>query len=275
MKYLSSYKEIGLYSKKEFIFDNTITNFFKYLLPLYLFILFYSIYKYAKNIKIKYLIIIFISAFLLADLNSAIFHCYFSDRSFLKNEIIIEDDYLIINTNSGYSSNHHMFPSNWKDISDLTIISSIMTFTTPLLILTLLFIKSNELGLILALNFGMIILMPIIHKYCHEKHHQRYVPPLLDLLYNCKIILQPEKHSKHHLENIYNWSIVNGISDFILNNFIKIKCHLFDICPDEEVLKNCKKYLEIYNTDIVRIKFVGDINGKLNVKLNGNLFYEA
>jgi hypothetical protein len=168
-----------------------------------------------------------------------------------------------------------MFPSNWKDVSDLTIIASIMTITIPPLILTSLFIQSNELGLILILNLGMVTLMPIIHKYCHEKHHNRYVPPLLDYFYDSKIFLQPSKHSKHHFENIYNWSIVNGISDFILNNFIKLKCYFFNMCPDEEVLKNCKKYLEIYNTDTVRIKFVGDIEGKINVKLDGNLFYEA
>ena len=275
MKYLSTYKNAGLYSKKEFIFDNTTSDYLKYLLPLYLFILFYLIYKYARNIKIKFLIIITIFSFLVSDLNSAIIHCYFSDRSFFKNEIKIKNNYLIINTNSGYSSNHHMFPSNWKDISDLTIISSIMTLTIPPLLLTLSFIKSNELGLILTLNFGMITLMPIIHKYCHEKHHNRYVPPLLDFLYDCNIFLQPEKHSKHHFENIYNWSIVNGISDFILNNFIKIKCYLFNICPDEEVLKNCREYLNIFNTDVIKIKFVGDIEGKINVKLDGNLFYEA
>jgi len=275
MKYLSSYKNLGLYSKKEFIFDDIICDNLKYLLPLYLFILFYTIYKYAKNIKIKNLIYIIIFSFISSDLASAIIHCYISDRSYFKNEIEIKDDYLIIETNSGYSSNHHMFPSNWKDVPDLTIITSTMTIIIPPLILTSLFIKSNELGLISALNFGMIIMMPIIHKYCHEKHHNRYVPPLLDFFYDTKIILQPSKHSTHHFENIYNWSIINSLSDFILNNFIKIKCYFFNMCPDEEVLKNCKEYLKIYNTDIVRIKFVGDIEGKINVKLNGNLFYEA
>lgn len=275
MKYLSSYKNIGLYSKKEFIFDNNISNFLSCLLPLYLFIIFNTIYKFGKNIKIKYLIIIIFLSFLTSDLNSGIFHCYFSDRSFFKNEIKIEGDYLIIDTNSGYSSNHHMFPSNWKDISDLTIISSIMTFTIPPLILTTYYVKSNELGLFIGLNLGMISLMSIIHKYCHEKHHNRYVPPVLDFLYNTKILLQPNDHSRHHFENIYNWSIVNGVSDFILNNFVKMKCYFFNVCPDEEVLKNCKEYLKIFNTDIVKIKFIGDIVGKINVKLNGNLFYEA
>lgn len=275
MKYLSSYKNIGLYSKKEFIFDDIICNNLKYLLPLYIFILFNTIYKYAINIKIRNLILIIFFSFISSDFVSAIIHCYFSDRSYFKNELVINDDYLIINTDSGYSSNHHMFPSNWKDISDLTIITSIMTITIPPLILTSLFIRSNELGLILTLNLGMVTLMPIIHKYCHEKHHNRYVPPLLDYFYDSKIFLQPNKHSTHHFENIYNWSIINGISDFILNNFIKLKCYFFNMCPDEEVLKNCKKYLEIYNTDTVRIKFVGDIEGKINVKLNGNLFYEA
>jgi hypothetical protein len=275
MNYLSSYKNVGLYSSKELIFNNNINYIISYFMPIYLFILFKTIYNYGKKIKIKFLFIIIILSFLSSDLNSAIFHCYFSDRSFYKNEIIIEDDYLIIDTNSGYSSNHHMFPSNWMDVSDTTIISTTLTFTIPLLILTSTFIKSNELGLFLSFNLGMISLMPIIHKYCHEKNHNRYVPPLLDYFYNNKIFMQPKNHSKHHLENIYNWSLVNGITDFILNSFVKAKCYLFNLCPDEEVLKNCKEYLKIFNTDVIKIKFVGDINGKLNVKLNGNLFYEA
>jgi hypothetical protein len=275
MKYLSSYKNVGLYSKKEFLFDNNTSNIISKLLPIYLFILFNTIYKYAKNIKIKYLIIIIILSFLSSDLNSGIFHCYFSDRSFFKNQIKIEGNYLIIDTNSGYSSNHHMFPSNWIDIPDIIIVSSIMTFTIPLLILTYFFIKSNELGLILSLNIGMFSLMPLIHKYCHEKHHNRFVPPLLDFFYDNNILLQPIRHSKHHFDNIYNWSIVNGVTDIILNNFIRLKCYLFNICADEEVLKNCKLYLNIFNTDTVKINFIGDIVGKLNVKIKGNLFYEA
>ena len=168
-----------------------------------------------------------------------------------------------------------MFPSNWKDISDITIISSFMTYTIPFLILTCLYIKSNILGLIIILNLGMVTIMPLVHKYCHEKHHNRYVPPILDYLYDNKILFQPIDHSKHHFKNIYNWAIINGKSDFILNNFVKLKCYLFDVCPDEEVIKNCRKYLKMFNTDIIKIKFVGDINGKLNVKLDGNLFYEA
>jgi hypothetical protein len=275
MNYLSSYKNVGLYSKKELIFDNELCDILIYILPFYLYFLFYTIYKYAKNIKIKNLIFIIFFSFILSDLVSAMIHCYFSDRSFYENQLKIEDDYLVIDTNSGYSSNHHMFPSNWKDISDLTIITSTLTIITPLLMLTLFFINSNELGLILSINIGMIVLIPIIHKYCHEKHHDRYVPPVLDFLYDNKIILQHNKHSRHHLENIYNWALINSSSDFILNNFIKIKCYLFNLCPDEEVLKNCKKYLEIYNTDVVKIKFVGDIEGKINVKINGNLFYKA
>jgi hypothetical protein len=168
-----------------------------------------------------------------------------------------------------------MFPSNWKDIPNITIISSFTTYTIPFLILTCLYIKSNILGLIITLNLGMVTIMPLVHKYCHEKHHNRYVPPILDYLYDNNILFQPINHSKHHFENIYNWAIINGKSDFILNNFVKLKCYLFDICPDEEVIKNCRKYLKMFNTDVIKIKFVGDINGKLNVKLDGNLFYQA
>jgi hypothetical protein len=275
MKYLSSYNEVGLYSNKELMFNNDIMYYSSYLIPLSIYTFYETIYKYSKNMKTIHLITTIIISLLLSDLNSAIIHCYFSDRSFYNNELIIEDDYLIVDTNSGYSSNHHMFPSNWKDVSDITILSSILPLSIIPLILISSYIKSNALGLILTINLGMITMIPIIHKYCHEKHHNRYVPPILDYFYDIKLFLQPKNHSKHHYENTYNWALINGISDSILNSFVKLKCYLFDVCPDEEVLKNCRRYLEIYNTDIIKIKFVGDINGKLNVKLHGNLFYEA
>ena len=275
MKYLSSFNDAGLFSKKEWLFDNKTCNNLQYMLPIYIFILSYSIYKYSKNMDFKKIFLIIFIAFVIADLMTAIFHCYYIDRSFSNDIINIENDYLIINTAYGYAANHHMFPSNWKDISDKTLYITLLSiFFIPLILINI-YIKYNEIGFLLTLIIFFMVISPIIHKYCHEKNHNRYVPPIIDFFINNKILLHPNKHSKHHFNNIYDWSLLNGISDPLVNNFIRMKCDLLNICPKEEIIKSCKDYSKKYNTDIIKIKFIGDIEGKLNVKLIGNLFIYA
>jgi len=124
------FKDKKLYSKKEWILPDFVTNILYYFIPLFIIIYAYCLFKSILTIKKNKIYIIPILLLLscyFVDLLSACYHCLYIDGSYnyLHNiRYEIEDGFLIVNTNMGYASCHHIFPSNWKDIKDTTLFST-------------------------------------------------------------------------------------------------------------------------------------------------------
>jgi hypothetical protein len=115
------------------------------------------------------------------------------------------------------------------------------------------------------------------HKYAHEKLHGRYVPPVIDFLLEHELFLSPKTHQNHHIENNYNWALLNGLSDNFLNYIVQNICNIFKTNPIEDVQNNALLYLKSKQIDdgIINIQFVGDIEGKFKCKLDKNLFVKV
>jgi hypothetical protein len=271
----SSFKDENLHSKKEWFFSDTFIFYMRFIIPFLFLLIFFDIYNSILNIKklkaIILIAIIFIT-YIFSDLLTAIIHCCYIDNSFSKKEYTVQDGHIIIDTKVGYASCHHIFPSNWKDISDITILTSGLSFFFIPILLIYFCIRNSIIKLLFYFTILFLIFATIIHKYSHEKLHKRYVPFFIDVLLEYDIFLSPTKHQKHHIENNYNWAFLNGSSDTIFNYFIDNLCYYFKKCPTEESVKNVKKFVQENNNDnIVNIKFIGDIEGVIKCKLYDNL----
>ena len=117
-----------------------------------------------------------------------------------------------------------------------------------------------------------LLITGFAHKYAHEKHHGRHVPLLIDTLINSNLFLNPKVHSTHHKESNYHWALLSGISNPLYDFIITNMCTILNKCPKEEQVRNVQQYLEDNNTDIVNIKFTGDIEGYLQCRLIDNTF---
>lgn len=60
------------------------------------------------------------------------------------------------------------------------------------------------------------------------------------------------------------------MSDYLFDKIVTNVCYLLDKCPFEETQYNVK----MYNNDIINIKFVGDIEGTIQCRMENNLFVE-
>jgi hypothetical protein len=178
----------------------------------------------------------------------------------------MENGYLIVNVFYGYASFHHYFPSGWKDVSDRTILTSMLIgLLIPILLIQ--FIRDIPIKLATYFIILFLTLSPISHKYAHEKLHNREVPFIIDKLSEYGILLPPKKHQTHHVENNYNWGLLSGRCDPIFDFLIRNVCKKGK-CPMEKSVKNAKKNSV---NDKVKLKFVGDIEGTLEARLDGNL----
>ena len=122
---LSCFTELNLFSKKQFIFhDSHIEQFMPFLHLLNLFFI-YDMCK--RSIKLNNFQICknIFSSFYISDFATALYHSYIIDKDIFKlNNIHIchDERKIIIETNFGYGSVHHIFPSNWKDVDDYIIL---------------------------------------------------------------------------------------------------------------------------------------------------------
>ena len=265
METLSSFKESGFVSKKEWVFPNHYVFYMKFLVPFVLAGVFYDIYQNSIN-KLLIVVIIYY-AYLIADYITAFIHCYYVDESYTIADYPVEDGYAVVDTAYGYASHHHFFPSGWKDIPDITILASaVFAFILPLI--SIHFIRDKAIKMTLYFIVLFLIITPLVHKYAHEKLHERPTPFIIDTLSSYGILLPPKKHQTHHVENNYNWGLLSGKSDPILNFFVRKICNDYKKCPMEKTIRHAK---ENSVNNIVKIKFVGDIEGKLVCKINGNL----
>lgn len=273
---LSSFTESNLFSKKQFLFHDNDVKYAK--IPLHILNIssVINMYNHSKNINIVNKIICLSSSIYIADFLTALFHCYHIDRQvFNKSDIYIDktNKKIVINTTNGYSSGHHIFPSNWKDIDDRIIMRDSFIGLTPLFVLNH-FNPSNENAYLNYAILYQLVISGITHKYAHEKNHNRYIPEPIKILQYLGLSLSGKKHKKHHEKLNCNYSFLSGLSDEFANILIKKIDELFNIKPSEEVIDLCKKYGKKYGKDIT-IQFVGDIEGEIVVNLDGNILHRS
>lgn len=270
---LISFKNANLFSNKQYLYHDKYAKYAEIPLIILNIFLLKDMYNRSKKINIVNKIICLLLSIFIADIITALFHCYYIDRQVLtKNDDISMDKTnkkIVINTTNGYSSGHHVFPSNWKDIDDRIIIRDVFIFLTPLFILN--YFNPSDAGafLIYAILYQLCI-SGVTHKYAHERNHNRYVPGPIKILQNLGLSLSGKKHKIHHEKLKCNYSLLNGTSDEFSNNLIKKIDEMFNIKSAEEVIHLCKKYVKKYGKDIT-IKFVGDIEGEIIVNLDGNI----
>lgn len=274
----SSFKDSKLYSKKEWIYTDQFIFFMTFITPFIFIFLLYDMLRSLNGIK-KYksyiFIIIVVVSYLISDLITSIIHCYHIDQSYSEKQYDIKDGYIVIETTNGYASCHHIFPSNWKDISDLTIFVTAFSFFSIPIFLMYYFLKNHYVKLFLYSTIIFVTFAAFTHKYAHEKLHNRHVPFVIDLLQQMNLSLSPQIHQKHHVENNYNWSLLNGTSDTIFNNIIRNICYFFRKCPIEESVDNVKQFINKNKTNIVNVLFTGDIEGTIQCRLENNIFVKV
>lgn len=267
METFSSFKESNLYSKKEWIFPDHIVFYVSFLTPFVLAAIFFDIYKsfILLNHKLVLFVLIYFG-YIIADYITAFAHCFFIDDSYSKVEYPIENGYTIAYAPYGYASFHHYFPSGWKDVSDRTILTSMLIgLLIPILLIQ--FIRDAPIKMATYFIILFLILSPFAHKYAHEKLHNREVPFIIDILSEYGILLPPKKHQTHHVENNYNWGLLSGRCDAIFDFLIRNICKKGK-CPMEKSVKNAKKNSV---NNLVKFKFIGDIEGTLEARIDGNL----
>ena len=276
-RYLGTFTDAGLYAKKQWILPTGLVNALKIVSPLWVLVFLVPVVYYLSMMKRRWfwpkLLVIVLAAIFCADLFSSFMHITFVDNAYSETEFKVDEDgYMIVPVLYGYSSCHHYFPSNWKDVDDSTTmlnIAFILLFFIPLIELL---VASVDLKAFIYIWYLFMILVPVSHKYMHERHHGRYVPWYFECMYRCGLFLQSEKHVKHHENDVYDWGLLNGMSDPMLNMMIQFYCHVLGLCPIELMSENYKKYETDFQTDQVKMRFTGDIEGRIICKREGTKF---
>ena len=242
-KQLTCFTDNGLYSKKQFLFDDSL-DIFKIPLNIINFLCIddmdYRIKKIGKKKQLKYTEI----SMFISDLLTALFHCYFLDRHIIMKSIIKMDEKnkkIIIECNSGYSSAHHLFPSGWKDVDDENILRDMLFIIIPFLSLNLLN-KNNDSAFLIYAILYQLQFSGLTHKYAHEQNHGRHVLHFIKKLQKNGFAISGKKHSEHHKKLYCNYPFLNGISNDFTNVLINAIDKIFGLKPFEDVIDLCKKY---------------------------------
>lgn len=278
-RYLSSYQEAGLVSKKQWIVPDTIMNTLRPLFPLFFLGFCFPVVWYAlrmpKNYFLVTLLVIFFAAVFFSDLMSSIVHISFVDNAYSTTQFEMDrDGYMVVPTMYGYSSCHHFFPSNWKDIDDINSMITVMLILIFIFVPMLeLVFHSAEIKLFFYIVFLFLIITPVSHKYMHERHHKRYVPWYYECLFRCQLLLSKERHVKHHENDVYDWGLLNGWSDMFFNQIIYGLCYFGNLCPIELMSENFKKYEKTAGEAApMHVRFVGDIEGRIVCRREGTRY---
>lgn len=275
MRVFSTFKEYNLHSKKEWLLSDDFIRFlnpFTYIILL-IFLCFFT--ECVMKIKSYYMIpSIILLSYIIADIVAIAVHCFIIDGSYSPKNRKFIDDHLIVDTKTGYASCHHIFPSNWHDIPDSTLITtSFFLLLLPMLLLYYNLKTKYEIKFLLITTAIFICCIPLTHKYSHERLHDRDTPEFMKLLQNYGIVISPQKHQKHHVDNNYNWSLFSGHLDFIFDSIVSGICNIFNECPIEDVQESVEK-LQIKDGDIIKIRFIGDIEGSITCMYKKGLFYD-
>ena len=226
---LVCFTESNLFSKKQYLFHDKDVKYTEIPAHILNIVSLKDMYDRSKKINLISNVFCLASSAYITDFLTALFHCYYIDkRVFTKNDIYIDKTTkkIVIETSSGYSSSHHIFPSNWKDIDDRIILRDVFLSLSPLFILNH-FNPSDENAYLNYAILYQIVISSIAHKYAHEQNHNRYVPEPIKVLQDLRLSLSGKKHKKHHEELDCNYSLLNGLSDEFSNNLIKKIDELF------------------------------------------------
>lgn len=273
-QFLSTFTDVGLTSKKQWILPDKMIHQLRLYSPLlmlfYLYFLIDSFFNMSNKYFVQKVIFLVIVAMFWSDVLGSLFHITFVDNSYIDHEFEINNDgYLVVPVKYGYSSAHHYFPQNWKDIDDDTTVLTV-AFLQLIPYCVLLFCSNSpEFRFMTTLVFIFNTFTGVSHKWAHLKHHNEPVPFLYDFLIYIGLFLDPKRHVRHHTIHDYDWALLNGISDPITNLFSYIQCKVFGVCSIELYVDNAKRYCKEMNTDIVKIKFDGDVNGKIKCRMVG------
>ena len=275
--YLSTFTQAGLYSKKQWILPTGLISLLKLLAPLMVLVILVPLVAHISSMKGRFfwprLALMFVAAVFFADLFSTFLHITFVDNAYSNAEFVTDDEgYMVIPVMYGYSSCHHYFPSNWQDVDDSTAMLTIIFLLLFFIPLIEFLVLNTDTKVFLYIWYVFLILTPVSHKYMHERHHDRYIPWYFDCMYQCGLFLKPDRHVKHHENDVYDWGLLNGISDPIFNWWIRFYCNWLGMCPIELMSENYKKYEQKMETDLVKMRFVGDIQGKIVCKRDGTRF---
>ena len=222
-----------------------------------------------------------------ADLWSGLYHCYGVDRrmgrhyvrfalpgAHPENEKEVTIDHknrqMVVCSTEGYYTPHHILPSNSKDIQDFNIFRDESFVCYPFLLLALLNLH-DESALLLHLVYELSCVTNIIHKYAHERRHGRHVPPILRLLQDCKLCLDPNFHGTHHEKLDSHFNLLNGWTHDLTNTVIGHIDRTFGLRDWDLEIAVAKRFAKRYGTDIIPVKFTGDLDGVVFFRLRDNL----
>ena len=265
------FTEANLFSKKQLVFHDDVMNYAEIPLHIINALLFIDMYKRSKTVNLTNKCITLAITSYLADLLSALFHSYVVDRNNNPDNIYIDKHtrQIVINTTNGYSTAHHIFPSNWKDINDAIIMRDGFTLLLPLFVMN--YLNTNDTSAYFNyLLLYQLVFSSVAHKYAHERNHNRYVPEIIKMLQDLGLSLSGKEHKKHHEQLHSDYAFYNGWSNKLTNKIIEHIDYLFDIKQSQDEIDICKKYIRKYGKDI-HIKFKGDIEGEIVVNLHGNI----
>lgn len=274
MKKLDDLNDLTDNVKKELFFDNKIIKILKYpaIMNAVIFgmISMDNLRNYMKQHggkkTIKDTIISLMGSYFLTDFVSGLYHIFITDNILSSNSHKLVGDTLELNFTSGHTSLHHLMPSNWKNVTDMTFFITTSALSTPLFFV---FYKYPKSRLFLSTLIPQILLAVIPHKYAHERNHNRHVPIFYKLMQDLHIFLEPQHHKTHH-ENLYkNFGMYSGKTDFLTNMIIKLL----------ETIKKDIHYGDVVNffpeNKEVKVKLTGDVNETLIIKKVGHSFYKV
>jgi len=188
MSNLTCFTENNLFSKKQLTFYDKDIQCFKIPLHIINITLLNDMCNRGKNINMTNKVICLSLSTYIADLITALFHSYFIDRNNFTGSSMYIDKKLkkiVINTTNGYSTAHHLFPSNWKDIDDKIIMRDVFIVLSPIFISNF-FNKNNTTAFLNYAILYQLVISGIAHKYAHERNHNRYVPESIKILQDLK-----------------------------------------------------------------------------------------
>lgn len=274
---LSSFRAAGLTSKKQWILPDWLITILKIFSPFIFLCIVVPFIMSAYQIKSPYkpalILFLLFAGFYGADLLSSLVHLTFVDNAYSDTEFTVdENDYMLVPVIYGYSSCHHYFPSNWTDVDDSTAVLTMAFIALFFIVFIELMVPYPELRFFIYSVYIFSILTPLSHKYVHEIYHKRYTPSCIKYLFDCNLLLNHDLHRKHHENDVYDWGLLSGISDPLFNCFVRTGCGQMSVCPIELMAENYRIYEKKYQTDVVKMRFTGDIEGRIKCKRDGHSF---
>jgi hypothetical protein len=93
-------------------------------------------------------------------------------------------------------------------------------------LLNFLIFHSPFFGYITCLSSIFVLFVQYVHKWSHTQNNNKAIK----FLQKFGIIISVKKHAQHHLDTRYNYSLLNGWSNFLINGIVRLwKMHPWKI----------------------------------------------